>query len=351
MKNCAFFHALRFAKKSLLRGVLVLWVGALGFGCQGRGCENRPEVVVYTSVDMVFSAPIFRYCEQQTGLRVKAVFDTEETKSTGVLNRLLAESKTPQADVFWSGDPVRPFSLLTRGMVQSYHPKNAKDIPEAFKDGNGHWTGFAARARVLLLNTKLVDPKQVRSIEDLANPRWKGRVTIANPVYGTTTMHMAALFVHWGEQRTRQFLAALKQNDVRIASSNGEVKRLVVAGEMAIGLTDTDDAYEARKASRDIAVVYPDQQGIGTLLMPTTAVLLKRSPHPPQGRQLLDCLLSRQVEQQMAQIAAHMPLRKGIETPQEIRQITDLKVMQVDYAKVSATMEKIHPWLRTWVGI
>jgi iron(III) transport system substrate-binding protein len=74
--------------------------------CRDGGKSN--EVVAYTSVDQVFSDPIFRHCEERLALSVRGVFDTEETKSTGVLNRLLAESGHPQADVFWSGVPVCP---------------------------------------------------------------------------------------------------------------------------------------------------------------------------------------------------------------------------------------------------
>ena len=63
---------------------------------------------------------MFRDFEKRSGLQVRAVFDTEETKSTGVLNRLIAEAEHPHADVFWSGDPVRPFSLIKRRLVQPY---------------------------------------------------------------------------------------------------------------------------------------------------------------------------------------------------------------------------------------
>src|SRR5437867_11284234 len=81
----------------------------------GRG---GPGVVAYTSVDQVVSEPIFRAFEAQSGVAVHAVFDTEETKSTGVLNRLLAEAQRRRAEVFWSGDPVRPFNLIPRGHVE-----------------------------------------------------------------------------------------------------------------------------------------------------------------------------------------------------------------------------------------
>ena len=159
------------------------------------------EVVVYTSVDQVFSEPIFREFERRTGIATRAVYDTEETKSTGVVNRLLAEAEHPQADVFWSGDPVRPFLLVQRGLVEPYRSPSAESIPGSFKAQDGTWTGFAARARVLLVNTQAMggDVSPV-SMRDLADPRWKGRAAIANPLFGTTTMHVAALFAAWGDE-------------------------------------------------------------------------------------------------------------------------------------------------------
>ena len=72
------------------------------------GCKNNPDVVVvYCTVDQVFSEPVLQDFEKETGITVRAVFDTEETKSTGVMNRLIAEKDNSQCDVFWSGDPVR----------------------------------------------------------------------------------------------------------------------------------------------------------------------------------------------------------------------------------------------------
>jgi iron(III) transport system substrate-binding protein len=199
-------------------------------------CKSEPpnEVVVYTSVDQVFSEPVLRAFEKQSGIKVRAVFDTEETKSTGVLNRLIAEASSPQADVFWSGDPVRPFLLIGRGLVEPYSSPAAAKIPLGFKATDGTWTGFAARARVLLVNTELVPAEEMpKSIRDLADPKWKGKTAIANPLFGTTTMHAAALVSAWGEERTKEFFESLKSNEVRVASSNGEVKRLVSSKEIA----------------------------------------------------------------------------------------------------------------------
>jgi iron(III) transport system substrate-binding protein len=316
-------------------------------------CRSVPrEVVVYTSVDQVFSEPVFRAFEQDSGIRVRAVFDTEETKSTGVVNRLIAEGSSPQADVFWSGDPVRQFLLVKRGLVEPYVSPKAEGLPEGLRARDGTWAGVAARARVLLVNRERLGAKAPpRSVLDLADPRWKDRAAIANPMFGTTTMHVAALFSTWGEERARRFLDALKANGVRIASSNGEVKRLVVAGEVVFGLTDTDDANEALKDGAPVDVVYPDADGLGTLVMPTTVVLLRGGPHPEAGRRLVDHLLSTDTERRMAEAAAHMPLRSAVPVPLQVRSIGEIRAMAVDYARVAEEMEKIQPWLRQWAGL
>jgi iron(III) transport system substrate-binding protein len=321
-------------------------------GCRsGTDTGGRDRVVVYTSVDQVFSDPIFRHCEKDIGLDVRAIFDTEETKSTGVLNRLIAEAGHPQADVFWSGDPVRPFLLVLRKQVQPYRSKIADGLPNSFKASDGTWTGFAARARVLLVNTQMVPKNGMpRSIRDLANPKWRDSVAMANPIFGTTTMHIAALFATWGDEKARAFLTSIKDNGIRIAASNGEVKRLVVSGEVAFGLTDTDDAYQAVKSGAPVAVIYPDQDGMGTLFMPTAVVLIRNGPNPEGGQRLIDCLLGADVEKRMADSAAHIPLRPGVKTAPNVRPASEIKTMEVDYANVGTVMERIQPWLRQWVG-
>ena len=336
-----------------MRGTALLLLALLALGAGPVGCRSKgSEVVAYTSVDQVFSEPVFRAFEGQSSIRVRGVFDTEETKSTGVLNRLIAEADHPLADVFWSGDPVRPFLLIKRGLVEPYLSPKAAGLPAGLRAADGTWTGFAARARVLLVNkTSLAKAEMPESVRDLADAKWRGRAAIANPLFGTTTMHVAALFAAWGDENARTFLNDLKANGVRIASSNGEVKRLVVGGEVAFGLTDTDDANEAIKEGAPVEVIYPDQRGMGTLVVPTTVVLLKGAPHPEAGRKLVDFLLGAETERRMAEAAAHMPLRDGVATPKHVKRVGEIVAMKVDYFKVATEMERIQPWLKQWAGL
>ena len=104
-------------------------------GCGGATPE---EVIVYTSVDDVFARPVAEPFEQATGIVVRLVPDTEDTKSTGLVNRLNAERERPRADVFWSGDPVRAALLKRQGITASYPSPNAQGLPTQYSDPEGH---------------------------------------------------------------------------------------------------------------------------------------------------------------------------------------------------------------------
>jgi iron(III) transport system substrate-binding protein len=253
--------------------------------------------------------------------------------------------------VFWSGDPVRPFSLVKRGFVEAHVPAAAAGVPASFRAADGTWTGVGARARVLLVNTDRLEKRALpTSVRALADPAWKGQAAMANPLFGTTTMHVAALFASWGESKAREFLEAVKANGTRIASSNGEVKRLVVAGEVALGLIDTDDAHEAVAGGARAQIVYPDQDADGVLVMPTTVVKIKGGPNAASAELAIEFLVSTEAEQMLTVNGAHMPLRASVKAPAGVKSVESLKAMAVDYAKIGAEMERIQPWLREWVG-
>src|SRR3989337_2206018 len=97
-------------------------------------CSAGNEVVIYSSEDKIFSEPVLQAFEKKTGIKVRAIYDTEETKSTGLANRLIAEKANTQADVFWSGDPARPALLEFKGIITPYFPSTAAAIPKPYKD-------------------------------------------------------------------------------------------------------------------------------------------------------------------------------------------------------------------------
>jgi iron(III) transport system substrate-binding protein len=319
------------------------------------GCspEAPNEVVVYTSVDDVFARPIAEQFARETGVRVNLVPDTEETKSTSLLNRLIAERPRPQADVFWSGDPVRAAILKSNGVSEAYRSPQAAGLPELYNDRDAHWTAFSARARVLIYNTEIVaESERPASVMDLLDPRFAGRACIANPLFGTTSMHAAALFQVLGEQNARDFFEQFIANGGTIVSSNGEVRRRVAAGDFALGITDTDDFNVAFQEGQPVGAVYPDADGIGTLIIPNAAVLIAGAPNAAGGRAFIDFLLRAETEAALAaSAAAQMPLRADVPAPDYVRSVASITPMAVDYSGLAGELEQLSEgFLLEWVN-
>ncbi len=330
-------------------GVLVV---GLFLRYHGPGSAPRPFVVVYVSEDQVFSEPILRDFEKETGIRVRAVYDTEEAKSTGVVNRLIAEKENPQADVYWANEPIRAEVLKHKGIAAPYVSGNARGIPSVFKDPDGYWTGFSARARVFVVNKEVEDPP--RGVLAYTDPRWRGRAVIANPLFGTTTAEIAALFTIWGKDRAEAFMTAMKRNVVAVSTDNGESADFVASGRYDFSLVDSDDAVNRMRRGEPVVMVYPDQgnDGLGCFIVPNAAVLIKGAPHPEAARRLIDYLLSGETERKLAFAdCAQIPLHPGVPLPSEMKTLDEIKVMPVDYARVAAEMVAIQPLLKEWMGL
>ncbi|NPA49047.1 MAG: extracellular solute-binding protein [Thermodesulfobacteria bacterium] len=318
----------------------------------GKEPPSSNEVVVYTSTDQVFSEPVLQEFERRTGIKVHMVFDTEETKSTGLMNRLLAEKDHPRCDVFWSNDPLRVEILKQKGVLAPYRSPQAAHIPDRFKDPEGYWTGFSGRIRVFVVNKDLLSPAEYpRGLRDMLAPRFKGAFALANPLFGTTSFHVAALFVAWGDEEARAFLEGLKKNGLKLASSNGEVARWVALGKVKFGLVDNDDAFSVMEEGAPVEMVIPDQNGEGTLFMPNAVALIKGAPHPEAAKKLIDFLLSPVAEEMLARATCRqIPLNPAVPPPPELPPLSKLRLLEVDYAKVAQKMEEILPYLRRWVA-
>src|SRR5437762_10570260 len=280
-------------KKIMHKQIHVVLILLLVAGLNSCRSASSKAVVVYVSEDQVFSEPILRDFERESGVRVKPVFDTEEAKSTGVMKQLIAEKDNQQADVYWANEPVRADALKQRGVSTAYVSPSAEGIPDQFKDTDHYWTGFSARARLLLVNARsTIKPASVMAYTD---PSAKGRAVIANPLFGTTTDYVAALFAMWGDERARTFMNDVKNNGVKITTSNGESADFVAAGQVDFSLVDSDDAVNRKKQGKPVEVIYPDQEpnGIGVLILPNAVALIKGGPHPENGKRLIDYLLSK----------------------------------------------------------
>ena len=328
----------------LLRPTLTSLLALLLIAC---GAE-KPDVVIYCALDQVHAEPLLRRFENETGLTVRAEFDVEANKTVGLVNRLRAEADRPRCDVFWNNEIAHTVALAQEGLLAQYDSPSAAKIPAQFRDRQHRWTGFAARARIFIVNTDLVEePDAIRSMWDLLDPKWAGQVGMARPLTGTTLTHATALFSVLGEERASQYLADIRESnrrgDLALTSGNATLMRQVRDGQLAFGWTDTDDFNVALEAGAPVVAIYPDQEDLGTMVIPNSVAIVKGAPHLKQAQRLVDFILSPAVEEQLAASrSAQIPVRDFIPRPANVVGFDQIKVMAVDFDVLGREMKSRH---------
>ena len=315
--------------------VLCLW-GVLCLGCGG---ETQREVVVYTALDREFSEPLLEEYRVSSDTTVLAKYDVESTKTVGLVEALIAEKDRPRCDLFWNNEILNTIRLQKLGLLTALKSPHGEEFPSAMRDPAGHWYGFAARLRVIIVNTKLLkEAEYPKSILQLSDPKWRGRAGLAKPLFGTTATHLAVLFSEWGEERATEFLRAVLANKTQILGGNKQVATAVASGQLAWGLTDTDDALGQIEAGMPVAIVYPDQekQGLGVLAIPNTLAILRNCPHPEQARELREYLLTPRIENALAiGPSGQVPLHPQATATKRIKTLSELTLQAVDWDKAA----------------
>lgn len=272
--------------------------------------STQQRVTLYTSVDDEFAKMVVAQFEQDTGIRVDLLGDTEATKTTGLVTRLQSEKDDPTCDVWWSSEPMGTILLAQGGVLEPGGMRGSvsEDWPSAFRADDWTWVGTALRRRVIVYAPDRVDSPPT-SMHELIDPTFKGRVGMARPQFGTTRIHMSLLAAKWGVDGLEDWLGQLEANDVRLYDGNATVVRAVAMGEIDIAMTDTDDvwsgqrngwdvqfttepAYDPSAISGDTRYVLPADQ----ILIPNTVAVVKDAPNPELAKRLAAYLSSPAVE-------------------------------------------------------
>jgi iron(III) transport system substrate-binding protein len=334
------------------RRLVLLAAGWSALAAAGCWSPSSNELVVYTALDREFSEPILIDFETAAAIDVLPKHDVESTKTVGLVNEIIQEQNRPRCDVFWNNEILHTLRLEKLGLLTPHQLPQAEKFPAAFRSPEGYWYGFAARARVLIVNTeRLADEDRPTSIRDLTDPNWKDQCGLALPLFGTTATHAAVLFAHLGEDDAKEFFRDVKQN-AQVLSGNKQVALAVGRGQLAFGLTDTDDAIVEIENGMPVEIVYPDQgEGeFGTLFIPNTLAIIKGAPHRESAEKLLDYLLTPEVERRLAAGAsAQFPLHADVTEKPRIAP-ESLKRMQADFHASAEAWETAAQFLREEFG-
>ena len=244
------------------------------------------SLVVYTSQDQVYAEPILKDFEAETGIKVRAVFDSEAVKTVGLANRLLAEKSHAQCDVFWNNEVFRSHQLEAEGVFREQDP----------------FVEVGYRSRRLVIDTNRLSLAEApRSLLELTNAAWRGKVALAYPLFGTTCTHFLALRQHWGAEAWERWCRALQANQPLLVDGNSVVVRLVGKGEAAIGLTDSDDIAAGQREGYPVAALPMNDE---TLLIPNTVAIVRGSSRPAAAQRFFEFMQRPQTLEKLVSVSA-----------------------------------------------
>ncbi len=296
-----------------------------------------PTVTIYCSVDESYARGVLDRFTSQSGIKVAPIFDSEAGKTTGLVNRLIAEAQAgrPGAEVFWSGELFGTMRLAELSLLERYDPPSAADIPVRYRDTINRWTAVAVRARVLAFDpSKTLADEVPTRWDELARPEIAKQLAIANPLFGTTRGHVAAMFALWGRDPARKLLKGLRDGGAQILDGNSMTVRAVIDGRARFAVTDSDDVRAANRAGATLEPKLLDMGDGGTLLIPCSVALVKGSANPDAAKKLVDFLVSGDAERMLAQSESHnIPVRESVrrelnmDWPAETR-VSFIKIME-----------------------
>jgi iron(III) transport system substrate-binding protein len=265
----------------------------------------------------------------------------------GVARMTLVDGGPAAAELAWLGDPSEAVEAAADLVPGAGPPQPG--VADRWKDPAGRFVPFCARARVLVVAPKAVLAPRPEGLRDLADRRLAGRQALSPLSQGLGPATVAALALVHGEQGIRAFLDLVARNHPRIAASDDEVRVLVAGGAAAFGLTGSEEAAAGAVSAAALEVVYPDQRGSGTVILPTAVALTKAGAASEAARKLHAWMAGEEAEGLLAaRVPGYLPLRAEVPVPLGVRPAGNLRSPPLDWDRLAEAKRRLAKVLEDW---
>jgi len=320
-----------------IRQISILALGAMLGACLSLPAAAQQRVSVYTAHTANIVDRLIPEFEKATGIKV----DVVKAGSGDIINRVRAESANPKADVIWSVGA----ELLEANteLLEPYQPKEYAMIADAFKT-SGAWLPYTGILNVFVVNTKKLKPEEYpRTWADLAQPRFKNLVSMADAEKsGSAYMQLNTFLTIYGDKAAgwEKFKGVF--NNLSVSASSGAVPRFVNDGEAVVGITLEDNAYLFLKGGGPVAIIYPED---GTSAIADGMALVKRGPNPAAGKAFIDWSLSAPVQDMVVQELGRRPIRKDAKSLAALKPMDQIKLVKYDIQNAAnKRQEYVEKW-------
>ncbi len=315
--------------KAMTRGAMALAV-LLSGPLSAAAVGSSGEVNIYSYRQEVLIRPLLDRFEKKTGIKVNVIFAKK-----GMIQRLKAEGMNSPADVVLTVDAARLIKIRQEGLLQPV--KSAAldaNIPPQYRDPDGHWFGLSVRARPIIYNVGSVDPKSLSSYEDLADPKWKGRICIRSSSNVYNQSLLSAMIAHMGKDKAEAWAKGFVGNFARKPQGGDRDQiRGAAAGACDIAIANTyylagmiKGKKEAdREAAAKVKIFWPNQDGRGAHVNISGAGVTKSSKNTANAVKLLEFLADSEAQAIYAEKVNEYPVKPGVEVTAVVQQFGDFK--------------------------
>ncbi|MCE8418843.1 Fe(3+) ABC transporter substrate-binding protein [Rhodovulum sulfidophilum] len=276
----------------------------------------QADVNIYSYRQPELIQPILDAFTEDTGIATNIAF-----LNKGLVERLQAEGARSPADIILTVDVARLAAAVDAGVTQAVDSDTlVEKIPAAFRDADNHWFGVTTRARIVYGAKDRVDPSEITTYEELADPKWKGRICTRSGTHAYTLALVAAMIHHHGEEAAKTWLEGVKANLARKPQGNDRAQvKAIWAGECDLSLGNTyymgqmlkDPEQEAW--AKSVNVLFPTFEGGGTHVNISGIAMTKAAPNREEALQFMEYLTSDHAQEIYAEVNYEYPVVPGTE--------------------------------------
>jgi len=275
------------------------------------------EVNIYSYRQPYLIEPLLKDFTDKTGIKANVIY-----AKNGLIERIAFEGRNSPADVLLTVDIGRLTGAMTKGVSQPVSSATLnRNIPAAYRDASGHWFGLTARARVVYASKARVAQNTI-TYEELADPKWKGKICIRSGQHAYNVALIASMIAHHGERKTQTWLEGLKANLAQKPAGNDRAQvKGVFAGSCDIALGNTyymakmqtnEKKPEQKEWARSVKMLFPNSKGRGVHINISGIVLAKYAPNKTNGVALMEYLSSASAQKIYAQVNHEYPVKEGV---------------------------------------
>ncbi|AFY57265.1 ABC-type Fe3+ transport system, periplasmic component [Rivularia sp. PCC 7116] len=322
-------------QKFLLAGLIASLV--ISAGCEALS-NNAKTLVVYSGRNKKLVSPLIEQAEKDLNLDIEVRYG----KTSELAIALLEEGENSKADVFLGQDAGALGALEVKQRTQAIPQEVLEEVDSRFRSPTGNWIGVSGRARVVDYNTQLVKQEELpKDVWELTQPKWRGKVAWA-PTNGSFQSFVTGMRVIEGEEKTLEWLKAMKANDVKKYGNNVSIVKALGRGEVHVGLVNHYYLPRFTKDDPNFPVAHHFTNGdAGAMINVAGLAILKSTDQAEDAQKFIKYMVSPEAQKYFATKTNEYPLATGVEADKSLVPLAKLNPPNIDLSKLDSLEETL----------